>query len=332
MYFVPTKECVAHPGFYHVPENDQVVASPDGQFINLRTGRFIKPGPIYDGYWKISIHYQGKTQNWYVHRIMARTFVPRPKRHLDKDYSLLEVNHKNGDKSDNTIENLEWVTPSENNNHALDNFMTSYTPVLAKHILTGGIMSFPTTLACSKAFQISNRRLRKHLKSKEAAKKTKNWFVFKYDDGTPWPDLREKDHQQDNWDVRYGIWYAKNKQSGKVWFNNSIADLCEILGYKYSSIQKRFINTEGERTYGDYVFWYDDRPIKDVVEAVSINEKRIPFGIRPAIKIKITQGNNEIIYDSLIQAARALDVYPTTLTYAIKSKQGKIKDSVVSYV
>lgn len=332
MSFVPTKECVNHPGYYHVPNEPMIAVSPDGKFINLRTGKSIKAGPIYDGYWKISIFYEGKTRNWYVHRLMARTFIARPKRHQDKDYSLLEVNHKNGDKSDNSIENLEWLTPAENTNHALDNFMTSYTPVLARHILTNAIMTFPTTLACSKAFEISNRRLRKHLKSKEVGTKTRNWFVFKYDNSTPWPILRDKDNQEDNWDVRYGVWYAKHIESGKTWYNSSIADLCEVLGYNYSTIQKRFVCTGGERTLDGYVFWYDDRPVKDVVEDVIWNEKRTPEGIRGGMKVKVVTGETEVVYDSMIKAAAVLEVAPNTVKYSIKNRGGQIKDSIVSYV
>ena len=54
--------------------------------------------------------YQGK--NKYVHRYVAITHIPNPK-------NLPEVNHKDGNRSNNHVENLEWVTRKENHHHAM---------------------------------------------------------------------------------------------------------------------------------------------------------------------------------------------------------------------
>lgn len=330
MEIVIPSESKEFPGYYVVPGENAMVVSPDGEFINVRTGKPIKPGPINDGYWKISIFYQGKTTNWYVHRLLARTFIGRPDRHLDKDHSVLEVNHIDADKSNNTLGNLEWVTPVENIRHAIGLDRFDYTPVLCRHLMNGAVVEMKSIKECAAKFGISYRRLRKHLTSREAGTRTKNWFVFKYADDTPWPSLREKDYQENTWDVRFGVWYAKREATGKTYFNRTLQELCDALNLTYASVQTGLQN-DTEKRYRGYVFWYDDRPVEDVVKSIT-TVKKVPEGIRAPMKIKVLQGNIETVYDSSIKAGKALDVSPTTVTYAIKNKQGRLKDYIVSYI
>ena len=62
----------------------------------------------------------GKKTNRLVHRLIALTFLSNEKEH---------VNHKNGIKNDNRLINLEWVTPSENLQHAYDTGLRKYRPL-----------------------------------------------------------------------------------------------------------------------------------------------------------------------------------------------------------
>ena len=63
-------------------------------------------------YRHVTLLIDGKQKRMRVHRMVALTFIPNPD---NKPY----VNHKNGNRSDNRVDNLEWVTPSENIQHAV---------------------------------------------------------------------------------------------------------------------------------------------------------------------------------------------------------------------
>lgn len=66
---------------------------------------------------------EGKHKKFLGHRLVALVFIPNP---CDK----LEVNHKDGDKLNNHISNLEWCTHSENVQHAYDNNLINISGVL----------------------------------------------------------------------------------------------------------------------------------------------------------------------------------------------------------
>jgi len=64
-------------------------------------------------YLSVTLHNRGNNKGYLIHRLIALHFIPNPE-------NKKMINHKNGIKNDNRIENLEWVTCKENIQHAYD--------------------------------------------------------------------------------------------------------------------------------------------------------------------------------------------------------------------
>jgi len=101
-----------YEGKYHVSSKGKIIAitricrNTDNTINNKR----IKEWSNKKGYVFVSLIKNGHTKNYRIHRLVAQTFIPNPK-------NKPQVNHINGIKTDNRVENLEWVTDSENKRH-----------------------------------------------------------------------------------------------------------------------------------------------------------------------------------------------------------------------
>jgi hypothetical protein len=95
------------PGYWIYPDG-RVWSGPKK---TKRKGTFLKTHKCTNGYRFITLYVSGVSQMKLIHRLVAEAFILNP---LSKPH----VNHINGIKHDNRVENLEWVTLSENMQHA----------------------------------------------------------------------------------------------------------------------------------------------------------------------------------------------------------------------
>lgn len=102
------RDVLEREGLYEVSNLGRVRRSGAG--INTFVGKVLKPGLDPKGYAKVVLSGRKIKK---VHHLVLEAFVrPRP--------DGLVCNHKNGVKNDNRLDNLEWVTPSENTQHGFD--------------------------------------------------------------------------------------------------------------------------------------------------------------------------------------------------------------------
>lgn len=87
----------------------------NGCVRNKKSGRILKHSMSNTGYF--TVYVDGK--NRLLHRLIAETFIPNP-------CNLPVVNHKDGNKLNNAVENLEWCTHKENNRHAVETGLNPY--------------------------------------------------------------------------------------------------------------------------------------------------------------------------------------------------------------
>lgn len=92
-------------------ENYEV--SNSGKVRNKHTLKELKPVKTPVGYYVVCLYGSGKHKNELIHRLVANAF-------LKPSNEKKEVNHKNGNKQNNEVSNLEWVTREENMLHALN--------------------------------------------------------------------------------------------------------------------------------------------------------------------------------------------------------------------
>ena len=91
------------PGFEGI-----YMVSPSGRVLSLYTGKIRKPYKDKKcGYWRLSLLKDGKYYTIEVHRLVAMAWLEKPE-------GATEIDHIDGNKDNNCVDNLEWVSHSEN--------------------------------------------------------------------------------------------------------------------------------------------------------------------------------------------------------------------------
>ena len=133
----------------------------DGKVFSKYKNKFLNPSINSCGYYRIDLLENGKRKTFKIHRLIAFHFISNPE-------NKSEIDHINRDRTDNRIENLRWVSHSENQQNVgirIDN--------------TSGIKNISyDTFEDRWVFNkmINGNKTRKHFKTKQEAIEFKNYF------------------------------------------------------------------------------------------------------------------------------------------------------------
>ncbi len=85
---------------------ENYIIYPNGKIFSIKRKIFLKPLILKSGYCLINL----SKKQFYIHRLIAEKFIPNPN-------NLPQVNHIDGNKQNNSVENLEWCNQRYNSNH-----------------------------------------------------------------------------------------------------------------------------------------------------------------------------------------------------------------------
>jgi len=105
-----------------VDHSDYFWIHPDGRVYNFKSQKFRTVSLTEDGYYDTTISNGAYSNKSYpLHRLLAYYFILNPMPDVTTD-----INHIDGNKSNNELSNLEWVTHKENMTHSVDNNLKTY--------------------------------------------------------------------------------------------------------------------------------------------------------------------------------------------------------------
>ena len=161
--------------FKNIPEFEGFIISESGLIIRLpyfdssnhkRDGKIVNESIGKGGYSQVVLRVDNHPKNKLVHRLVMQTFKPK------KDKKL-QVNHKDGNKQNNHVSNLEWVTDKQNKEHSVKN----------------GLHQRGVRNGSSKLTDIAVRRIREYLK----LGRTQKWIADYYEvDPSTISDIKNK--------------------------------------------------------------------------------------------------------------------------------------------
>lgn len=314
-----------YPGFYQVkiPTLSHLWLSKDGHALDLNEKIIILNNPNLGKYRQIC----GEA----AHRLFCSTFL------VPNSIDAIYVNHLNGIKSDNRVDNLEWCTPRENAEHSYKSGLRSDNiSVQVKDLETGLISEYTSLWSCAKAYGINGGVVWKWIRSENVGKVKLGKYLF-IRKGQPWPDKDKESGLVTNGFTKQVLVF--DDEENKVYLFDSVSAISQHLdiGIEAGALTTRLYRARSRgikecqigRFKVVYKHDYSGSELKNTIKLFRLRKGGNKTNPRKPKKIEVTNiHTNEVtIFQSREELAKYLGLSKDMVMSRIY-KTGKVSDQL----
>lgn len=224
--------------FHPIKNFSNYLVSESGKVYSLFTKRLLTASKNSKDYYFYSMTPDGSIgKSVGRHRLLCEVFKP-----FDGPTDEMVVNHINGIKGDDRLENLEWVTYKENSEHAgLLGLTSKCLPCTVLDTLTGGVTMFPSAVEASKALGMSKDAILYRLKQSpdRVFPEMKQYRIGHHPTG--WYVNNTSAPEADDYGVAKSV-SVKNIDTGVVTIYKTLTMAAEAVGHSASNLSKKLGN------------------------------------------------------------------------------------------
>lgn len=287
----------------------------DGRVFNKQTEQFLNGSINPAGYFLYRLTSDfGVALTWGRHRLLATLFIPKDCVNVD-----LVVNHKNGIKGDDRIENLEWCTQKENSEHAgAMGLSPKCTPVFARNVKSGEVLSFPSMIECARFMDIHKDSMQYRLRVGPQIIFPEGFQYKPQCDLSEWPEGKSKEVMTFNVKTGEQLVFSNLAEMARH-HNFSPASATAWIRLPYLPVLPGYIQM---KMTTDSTPWRDS--IYPEVE-LSWHNKTVP------VFVTHQQSGVKRIFSSAKECADAMGLKTSTLSERLKLEKGKVFRDGYSY-
>lgn len=227
-------------GFYKVPSFPEIAIKEDGTVLNKRTGELVRH--VYGHY--VYCSFDGTTVP--LHRLLCEAFHKVPDELLDIDRSNLITNHKDGNKHNFELDNLEWTDYSGNIVHAYKTGLrTDNKNIFARNIKSGEVLEFYSQAELARFFEVDPANVVFWMKNPKTYRTRKGYFQFSYEN-SDWESMGDVGKMED-------IFAKSVEQDGVSYLFSSLKDAAIYLDVKPATLRMH-VYRYGTKPYHGYEF------------------------------------------------------------------------------